>query len=170
MDERYDILRGTAEIPDPGAFLHTLRAIASTTGTRVVCLNADLIAGLAHAEAAVLHALRAYESGGMISNALEMEVLLYAAATRQCAVAMEFGVHRGHNRMYLCFIPPSRQAISMMGAYVRFVEEEWECIEGMRAERLMGLFSITPAELEAVGPGRFAELVVERVALLNVNK
>ncbi|MDH7593280.1 MAG: KEOPS complex subunit Cgi121 [Methanomicrobiales archaeon] len=169
MDERFEVCGGTAEIGDVDAFIRTMRGIAAANGTRIVCLNADMVAGVAHVESAVRHAIRAQESGVMISSALEMEVLLYAAATRQCSVAIEFGVHSGKNRMYICFIPPSKNAISMMNAYVQF-NEGWEEMDDEGGERLARLFSITPAELEVVGAERFTELVLERVALLDINK
>jgi KEOPS complex subunit Cgi121 len=51
---------------------------------------------------------------------------------------------------------------------VNEVDEDWEDIDSEKAGRLIELFCITPAELHASGPHRLKELVLERVALLEV--
>jgi KEOPS complex subunit Cgi121 len=149
-------------------FLGELRAIGAARGTRIVCFNADLLAGRAHAEAALLRALRAVRTGTAISASLEMEALLYASGSRQCSVAERFGIHEGENRVYVCLCPPDEAAFHELAAVMEFVEEDWETITEEKAARLREAFGITPAELAAAGPGRLRELVLERVALLEV--
>ena len=46
----------------------------------------------------------------------------------------------------------------------------WEDIDPEKMKRLMNLFSITEDEIDIVGKERFRELVLERVALLDVYK
>ena len=150
-------------------FLGELRAIGTARGTRIVCFNADLMAGRAHAEAALRRALRAVRAGTAISSSLEMEALLFAAGNRQCAVAERFGLHEGENRAWVCLCPPSEAAFGDLTAIMEFVEEDWETIPAPKAERLREAFGITPGEIAAAGgPGRLRELVLERVALLEV--
>jgi tRNA threonylcarbamoyladenosine modification (KEOPS) complex Cgi121 subunit len=45
-----------------------------------------------------------------------------------------------------------------------------ESIPAEKAARLASLFGITPEELDAAGPDRLVDLVLERVALLEVSK
>ena len=152
-------------------FLGEIRAIGSARGTRIICFNADLMAGRAHATAALGHALRAVASGTAISSSLEMEALLSAAGNRQCAVAERFGIHEGENRAWVCLCPPSGASLGDLAALMDFVEEDWDTISAGKAVGLREAFGITPAELAAAGgPGRLADLVLERVALLEVSR
>lgn len=159
------------EVADRAAFLRRLRSTADECGTHIICFDAGKMAGRAHAESAIRHAWRAVSTGTLISNSFEMEALLYAAGTRQCASAGEFGVHDGVNHSYLCICPPADCAREALEAYIDFVDDDLDEISGERMERLMDLFSITPAELEAAGgAGRIRDLVLERVALLDAYK
>ena len=150
-------------------FLRELRAIGAARGTRLICFNADLMAGRAHAEAALGRALRAVRAGTAISSSLEMEALLFAAGNRQCAVAERFGIHEGVNRAWVCLCPLADAAFADLVGVMEFVEEDWEAIPGEKAGRLRETFGITAAELAAAGgTDRLRELVLERVALLEV--
>jgi KEOPS complex subunit Cgi121 len=163
-----DIRQVSLHIDDEGRFLAGIRQASMDHGSVIVLLNADNMAGIAHAESAILHAFRAYREKTTISNSLEMEVLLYAAGSRQCSVATRFGIHRGWNRVYLCICPPDSRVWGLLCPLVTEVHEDWEQIDVEKACRLRELFSITPEELRAVGTGSIRELVLERVALLEV--
>lgn len=150
-------------------FLGNVRAIAAAHGTRIVCFNTDLMAGRAHAEAALARALRAVHSGTAISASLEMEALLSASGNRQCSVAERFGIREGENRAYVCLCPPVESAFGDLAGIVEFVDEDWETISEEKAGRLREAFGITSAELAAAGGAdRLRELILERVALLEV--
>lgn len=149
-------------------FLGQIRAIGEAHGTRIICFNADMMAGLAHVEAAVTRALRAVHRGTAVSSSLEMEALLYASGNRQCSIAERFGVHEGENRAYVCLCPPVEAAFGDLSAVMVFVDEDWEILSGEKQERLAEAFGITPGELAAAGTARLRDLVLERVALLEV--
>jgi len=163
-----DIFQARFEIAGKRRFLDEIRAIADGSGTHIIFFDADAVAGREHVEAALRHAWRSYVHGTPIANSFEMEALLFAAGTRQCSAATGFGIHEGENRAYICICPPSAAAADRLGALVTYVEEDWEMITPEDRERLMALFSVTPEEVEAVGVHRFRELVIERVALLEV--
>ena len=155
---------------DPAFFLGELRLIAEAFKTAIVSFDANKMAGGAHVQSAIIHALRSCASGTSIANSFEMEALLYAAGTRQCALAAGFGVHAGENRAYLVFCPPSPAAAEAMGRLVTFVNEDWESISEEKEDLLIDIFSITPQELLVTGRDRLKDLVLERVALLEVMK
>lgn len=157
-------------IEDPPLFVRELRRIAKTFGVSIVSFDAEKMVGRAHVEAALLHARRSCNRGANIANSFEMEALLYAAGTRQCALASEFGVHAGKNRAYVAFCPPSQPAAAALEELVPMVEEDWEALSREKMATLADLFSITPSELEVAGPERIVDLVLERVALLDVMK
>jgi KEOPS complex subunit Cgi121 len=97
-----------------------------------------------------------------------MEALLYASGTRQCSTAERFGIHDGENRAYVCLCPPADAAARDLCTLMEFVDEDWETLSDQKKERLGEAFGITAGELAATGPGRFRDLVLERVALLEV--
>jgi KEOPS complex subunit Cgi121 len=156
------------DVPDPGRFLHSLRTIASDNSTTIICFNADNMAGRRHAEAALRFALRSWKNGTAISNSLEMEALLYASGSRQCTIASSFGIHKGRNRAYVCACPASGEIWDALGLLVRFVDGDWEGFDGKKKARLKELFSISDDEIAVTGESRLTDLILERVALLEV--
>ncbi len=163
-----DIEQAVFEIEDCVRFLNWIREIAGECGTHIVVFDAERMAGREHARSALAHAWRSYFEGAPISNSFEMEALLYAAGTRQCLVATTFGVHEGPNRSFVCICPPSPAARERLAAGVTFVDEDWEAIDAEKRERLIDLFGITSEELEVTGLHLLRDLVLERVALLEV--
>jgi KEOPS complex subunit Cgi121 len=168
LDSSCEIRTAVFEVGDCNRFLDTVRTIASDNDTTIICFNADNLAGQRHAEAALRHALRSWGAGTPIANSLEMEALLYASGSRQCSVASSFGVHAGKNRAYICACPTCEAVWVALTPLVRFVSEDWEDMDEEHRCRLKELFSITEEEIAATGESRFANLVLERVALLEV--
>jgi len=156
-------------ITNPGDFLYYIRNLGESEGATIVLFNADRMAGQAHVVSALTHAFRAFERGDPISNSVEMESLLYAAGSRQCEQGTEFGVHPGENRVYLCICPENKQvetALQQIGDNCN--GEDWELISEEKRCLLKELFGITNEELGVVGVSRLQDLVLERVALLEV--
>jgi KEOPS complex subunit Cgi121 len=171
MDEKEfscGIRAAVFDVADCEPFLHALRTIASDTGTTIICFNADNMAGRRHAETALRYALRSRDTGTLIANSVEMEALLYASGSRQCSVASSFGVQTGLNRAYIGCCPATEEVWAALVPLVRFVDGDWEDIDSERRARLRELFSISDEEIAAVGESRFADLILERVALLEV--
>ena len=163
-----EIYRARFTVDGNAAFLREIRTIADEFETHIILFDADRLAGRDHVEAALRHARRSWAGGEAIANSLEMEALLYAAGTRQCQVASSFGIHPGENRSFVAVCPPAPGVRDRLAGLVRFVDEDWEEIGPAKRARLADLFSITPEEVAVVGEERFRELVLERVALLDV--
>ncbi len=156
-------------IPDPAGFLKYTRDLGAPEGVTIILFNADMMAGRAHVVSALCHAFRAFEGGVAISNTVEMESLLYAAGSRQCEEGMKFGVHPGENKVYLCICPANKQVtrdLEQLGVYCN--DEDWEQFSAAKQSLLRELFGITDEELAVVGISRLQDLVMERVALLEV--
>ena len=162
------VLQFRAEIKEPEEFLRTVRMIALRHGVCVILFNASMMAGIAHVRSSLFHALRALREERTISNSLEMEALLYACGSRQCQHAVRFGIHAGRNDAYLCICPGRDAAVVELLKLGEVCDEDWEVLEPEKIERLREIFGITREEVEVVGISRLAELVLERVALLEV--
>ncbi|MCX6689370.1 MAG: KEOPS complex subunit Cgi121 [Methanoregula sp.] len=155
---------------DRDALLGVIREIAERHHTRIVCFDAEKLAGRAHAERACQFAGRSFSSGNQISNSFEMEALLYAAGSRQCSVAATFGIHNGENHLYVCCCPEGESTWDDLAGHLTFVAGIDESMTEKKTAQLMNLYGITPEECAAAGPGRITELVLERVAFLEVSK
>ena len=164
----FEIRTATFRVSGCSLFLSGLRAVATAHSTRIICFNADMMAGRNHVEAAMERALRSVRAETAISSTLEMEALLYASGSRQCSGAEKFGIHEGVNRAYVCLCPPDDGAVRDLSVLMKFVDDDWETLSDQKMERLREAFGITAGELAAAGPGRFRDLVLERVALLEV--
>ncbi len=167
-----EIRRACADIGNEPEFLAGIRTVAKRTGSAVICIDADRVAGEAHVRAALFHAIRSfYTEQTPVANSFEMETLLWTGATRQCTEATSFGIHPGRCRLFVIICPASAAAAGTLGQMVTFDDGDpsaWEDLGPEKRARLRGLFGITAEEEAAVGPNRFAELVIERVALLEV--
>jgi KEOPS complex subunit Cgi121 len=163
-----DIRTAEFTVQNQEQFLSSLRKTARDFSCSIICFDADNLAGQRHAITAVRHAIRSFRQGSPIANTLEMEALLYAAGTRQCSVASSFGIHEGFNRAYICCCPPCNEVWDALAPLVTVVTENWEVISKEKRLRLASLFAIPDDELAAAGESRFADLVIERVALLDV--
>jgi len=169
LPDANEIRAARCTVRDPAAFLCDLRAVAAEYDTRIICFNADMIAGRVHAATAVARAVRAFEEGVTISNTLEMESLLFAAGSRQCTIAATFGIHKGENRLYICCYPERAGVWAALEPLFCFVRESWDTIDPEKQRRLMEIFAISPEEIAAAGGDRrIVDLVLERVALLQV--
>lgn len=163
-----EIYQAVFAVEENTSFLEEVRKIADEYQTHIILFDADRLAGREHVEVALRHAWRSWAGGEPIANSIEMEALLYAAGTRQCQVAAFFGIHPGENQAYIAVCPPAPGIQDRLSGLVTFVDEDWEGIGPARRERLADLFGITPEEVSVVGEERFRDLVLERVALLDV--
>ncbi|MBP2133260.1 tRNA threonylcarbamoyladenosine modification (KEOPS) complex Cgi121 subunit [Methanomicrobium sp. W14] len=106
------IKAASAEIADVKNYLKELKKTEDKNNVHIICLDERYIAGIRHIKSAVFHAKRAWSRGEQISKSFEMEVLLYAAGTRQCSEAGSLGFKRGRNRLYICVAVDSSERIN----------------------------------------------------------
>ena len=170
LDCGCSIRKVTFDVRDIGRFIGQLRTLAEENLVQVVLFDADKMAGESHVVSALFHAGRAIGRGETISSSFEIEALLYASASRQCQEAVKFGVHEGRNRCYLCICPENGNVWGALSGLMTETCEDWEILDDEKKHRLMGLFGITPAEIAVTGESLLQDLVLERVALLEVNK
>ena len=169
-DMDFEIRQFSFQVRDIGSFLSWLRDLSNRNGVLIVCFNADLMAGQEHVISAMFHAKRAMKKGTCISSSFEIEALLYAAGSRQCQDAAKFGVHLGSNNCYLCIYPVNPLVLSELQTVMTTSIEDWERMTDEKKNILIPLFGITDDEMAVTGGDRIQDLVLERVALLEVNK
>lgn len=169
-DLGFEIWQVCFQVRDITEFLTWLRDLSQRNNVTVVCFNEGLMAGRTHAISAMLHALRAMKNGTCISASLEIEALLYASGSRQCQDGVKFGIHQGSNVCYLCISPVNPQVWPELSKEMTISTDDWEQVTNEKMNVLIPIFGITKEEIRVTGDNRIVDLVLERVALLDVIK
>lgn len=165
------LLEGTITIDDLDAFLGTLDDVADATGTTVQAFDADYVVSDAHLERALDRADRAIARGENVARERAVEVLCYAAGRRQINRALEMGVSEGDHRLLLLVDSPAGDEADEDEAADRLREhvDEASVLGEYDEQTVRAFFGIDDTELDAVA-GDLTDLVLERVALLDVQK
>ncbi|GFO97704.1 hypothetical protein ig2599ANME_1911 [groundwater metagenome] len=159
------ILEGTISIDNVEEFLHKLNKISKEKNIVLQALDADKIAGEEHIRFAVEKAINSFKTGTSIANDLSKEIMLYAAGTRQISRAVRLGIHEGENNIVLVAVGEAE-----LSGFDEIEPESVLAYRESKKEALMKAFGITNEELEAVGEEKIPDLVLERVALVDVIK
>lgn len=141
---------------------------ASEMEADIVLLDADLICGVDHLGSAVLHARRAFERGTNAANTLGMEVILYASGEKQISKAKrKMGLHQGTERVALVVLDPENADLDLVLRQLELRRDDslLECSLEKAAA-----FGIERTELETVGENMLIDLVLEKVAFVEMLK
>lgn len=154
----------TRKVPKGGAkaLMEAVLTRAAESGSQVLVMDGDMVFGSDHVRSAAAHAARATAEGKNSSESLAMETLLYASGERQLSSAIRKMSVR-------------QETESVVVAVVRgqfSPGEEWSKLPEMAAPDKARLvrFGITEKEMSTVAEDRLAELVLERVAAVDVVK
>jgi KEOPS complex subunit Cgi121 len=158
----FQIVGAKGHIADPRKAVECLQGLP---GGPVLALNADLICGAEHLQSAAEHALRSFDQQMNACNNLAMECFLYASGERQISKAQEkLGLKFGTERVALVlFGPRVEDALSALGL------RRDDSVLDASVEKAVR-FGIEPREIEALGPERAGDLVLERVAFVDILK
>ena len=132
----------------------------------IIAINADMVFGSVHLDSAVEHAARSFERGKNVARNLGVEIMRYASGERQISAAIDkMGAKPDTRRLVFLIIGDCD--------IDRILKE----LHLERDERLIGgdekdpeKFGITKEELETVPKEKQNDLVLERVALVNLEK
>jgi KEOPS complex subunit Cgi121 len=102
-----------------------------------------------------------------------MEILLHASGNRQIKKALSMGVRNGRNNVILVAV-----GVKIQDAAVDELENLVDSSDAVDVTRygpgkrdsIVSFFGITEREIAAVGEAKIPELVLERVALVDVLK
>ncbi|MFQ5837816.1 MAG: KEOPS complex subunit Cgi121 [Thermoplasmata archaeon] len=147
-------------------FMNRLQAEADKLALEAQAFNADMVFGKDHILSAVDHARRAFERGTNVASNFMMEVLVYASGERQISAALEkMGLKEGEGGMVVLAVGggDAEALLQRLG-----LERDDSLAEG-RLEMLRD-FGITKEEIDTVPSDRVFDLVLERVALVDVLK
>ena len=160
------LVEGVASVEDVDAFVADLGDIGDEHGAAVQAFDADYVADREHLESAVAHANRAFERGVSVASERAVEVLLYAAGRRQIRRALAMGVDEGDSEVVVVIDGGGEAAAA--DAVRGLLAAERPTLGGDEAT-LRAFFDVSEAE-SAAAAGDLADVVRERVALLDVEK
>jgi KEOPS complex subunit Cgi121 len=162
----FDIAGAKGSKIDPEAVVRTAAEWASSRGAEVCLLDARSVFGRDHLQSAAFHAIRAREARTMSSRSVAMETLLYAAGARQVQDAIRsVGLRQDTTAIGVVLFGPAKvdEFIHDMG---------WSRDDGVLDAEGKSLehLGISDREAETVSNRQGADLVLEKVALLDVEK
>lgn len=165
------IIERTAVVEETDAFLDSIDEIRDRHGVAAQAFDARYVVSELHLKEAVDKAKRSFERDENVADNLSMEILLYAAGTRQIDVATRMGLRLGeHDAVFVVEGKDDEKAEKEAADEIRSMTYEPDEFVYGEGERLLDFFGLTDEEVDAVGEDRIEYLVLERVALLDVNK
>ncbi|WP_244603551.1 KEOPS complex subunit Cgi121 [Methanococcoides sp. AM1] len=165
------LVEGSLFIDDLRSYLGRLSTMASEHDVIIQGINADKVAGKGHVDSAIKKAMRSMDNGTNVAKDIGVEIMRYASGKRQIGEAFSIGLTEG--QMNVLFIVIGETAS---------VESAVESLSGSlgpssvldysdsKKDAIVSQFCITGDELAAVGDEMIPELVLERVALVDVLK
>lgn len=142
----------------------------------VQLLDASFVCGLLHLEQAARLARRAFQRGTNSARDLGLELLLYASGERQLDRALaKMGVTPRTATLAVCVLAKDERADlanAVAAAEAALTRLGWTRDDAILAasKDKAWRFGVTAAEIETVGEARAADLVLERVALVDALK
>jgi KEOPS complex subunit Cgi121 len=167
----FQILGGSTHIRKVPEFLGQISSIASENSTVIQAMDAGKIAGEKHVRFAVQKAMRAIEENYNAAKDYGIEIMRYASGKRQIEEAFSMGVHEGD--MDLVFVVVGDvEGVNRSIESLRNVISEKDVIgySSRKRDNIISQFDITEKEIEATGEEMIPDLVIERVALVDVLK
>lgn len=161
---------------DVQTILDRVQKFAKSENITIQLFNAEYIFGNDHVISACEHAKRAFARGSNISDSLAIEILLYAAGEYQIKNALaKLGIKTETRSIAIVFMgldgkPESiiRKLLDDLDTAGIKLEQNDEVLAGNRDKLIR--FGIPAEEISAVPEERWSELILEKVALLDILK
>jgi KEOPS complex subunit Cgi121 len=178
------LVAGTFAIGDLDDFLDDLDEIAAETGAVVQAFDADLVVSGTQLREAARLAARAIARGEAVARDPGVEILLYAAGSRQIDRALELGVVEGERDAVVVVadfgdvrgadrptadLDRAVEAVRGLAVDSSELPEANALSTAFDEDRVREFYGVTDRELVATNGG-LPDAVRERVALLDVSK
>ncbi len=142
-----------------------LERLKDVDGGSVLVLDADVVCGRDHILSAVRHAERSFANSSNSCKDIAMETMLFASGERQISRAKEkMSPKEGSERLALVLFGVPPDAATGRASLTRD-DSVLDCTPEKAAR-----FGISHREIETVGEAQAADLVLERVAFVEIAK
>jgi len=164
------IVGAKGNIQSVDEFLKKLDKISNENNITIQVFDADIIYGKNHLISAVEHAMRAMERKTNTTNSLSMEILLYASGERQLKIAIpKMGIKKGKANIACVFI--------QQGLTDQLINDIFEQLSLDRDDKVLEgnidtvkKFGIGENEINTVAKSKYGNLILEKVAMVDIIK
>ncbi len=167
------IIGAKGKIQDINSFVKKIITLSNIYDMVIQVINADFVYGKDHLFSAVEHTIRSFKNRMNSLNSLSLEMLLYASGERQIQKAIEkIGIKNGNQKIAFIFIKENNRKISDDE-----VEHVLSSLNLKRDDKVLegGVdtlkrFGITEDELSTIPESKYGDLLLEKVALVDIIK
>jgi KEOPS complex subunit Cgi121 len=171
------ILGAQGTIKNVDSFIQQLLQFSNEEHLVIQAFDATVIYSKDHLISAATHAKRAFLQGTNATNSLALEILLYAAGERQIQKAIKkVGVKKGEQQIVFLITDSADQKgkKSIDKAVIRRILKTFQLTtdeQELKAEReTLKRFGITEIELSTIPEEKYGDLILEKIALVDVIK
>ncbi len=162
-------------ITDVDQFLKGVADFAQQHQLVIQVFDAEAIYGKFHLISAVNHAQRAMERKTNTTNTLAMEILLYASGERQLKLAIpKVGVKKGKGAILLVVVDKKKRSAETLHKQIDDLLQQYSLkrndgvLKGTR--QTLRVFGIGEKELQTVTKAKYGDLILEKVAMVDIIK
>ncbi|APH38985.1 KEOPS complex subunit Cgi121 [Methanohalophilus halophilus] len=164
-------VQGTLFIDDLNAFLQNLIALSDEYDVTIQAMDAGKIAGISHIELAIKKAGRAFESGNNVARDIGVEILRYASGKRQIVEAFSIGIKEGDISVVFLVLGEKDKVDAVLPELDSMVcKSDVADYSGEKEDAIRSHFDISTEETDAIDVSRIPDIVLERVALVDILK
>jgi KEOPS complex subunit Cgi121 len=171
------IVGAQGTLNDIDLFLADLLSFSKKENIVIQALDADLVYGKDHLISAASHAIRACEQKTNATNSLALEILLYAAGERQIQKAIKkIGVKKGKQGIAFVLVDEAKRP-SDRKTYDAVVNRLLKTFHFKRDDKILEgdintlkRFGITAQELRTVPENKYADMILEKIAMIDIIK
>lgn len=160
------IIGAKGQIEDLDTILKKIRQFSKEKGVEIQLFDANLVFGKVHLISSAEHAIRAFRNKRNRSDSLPMEILLYASGERQIIHAVKKMGIKEENKEFGIVIIGHCNIKDLLD--ILDWEQDDDVLKG--DPKNLASFNISKEELKTVDEKRACDLVLERVAMLDVKK
>lgn len=174
IDLNLAIIGGRIDIPNRNDFMDSIKIFSNRYNLIIQVFDAHLVYSRTHILSAVIHAIRAIKEKRNRTNSIEMEILLYASGERQLKHAIsKMGVKEGKNREIVLLILDTSYTydLSIIKSEVLrelHIHQDDSVINGNL--ETLNRFGISQKEINTIMKHKYEDLILEKIALVDIMK
>ena len=170
------IVGAQGNIKNVDDFLKKVFSFAQEHRVIIQLFDADVIYGKNHLISAAEHAIRAFERKENTTNSLVMEILLYASGERQLKLAIsKMGIKAGKGNVAFVLIDDIKDAKGKISN--QLTDELLKLVSLKRDDKVLEgnketlrKFGISENEINTVTKAKYGDLILEKVAMVDIIK
>lgn len=170
------IIGAKGDIQSVDSFLKQVESFAQSHDVIIQAFDADLIYGKNHLISAFEHAKRAMDRKTNTTNSLEKEILLYASGERQLKIAIpKMGVKEGKANIAVVLVNEfegieGKISDHLINELLKLLSLNWndKVLDG-NMDTLIN-FGISENEIKTVTKSKYGDLILEKVAMVDIIK